>query len=121
MTPPRILPLLVGLAGAGCAVEAERLDAPRVVSGVAIAPYGIHQECLALASGERIGYRFNAQQPVAFNVHFHEGNTVIMPVDVKATIEESGDFTADRKQTYCLTWEAGPLGSMLEYRVLPLR
>jgi hypothetical protein len=72
-----------------------------------------------LDSGERIAYRFEARQPVAFNVHFHDGNAVIMPVASDSTTSESGDFTADRKEVYCLTWEAGAEGSVVDYRVSP--
>jgi hypothetical protein len=118
MTLRALLPLALA---AGCATQSERLDAPKVVSGLELAPYALHEECFALAAGDRVGYRFDAREPVAFNVHFHEGNTVILPVDVKATVEESGDFTADRGQFYCLTWEAGAQGSALEYRVQRLR
>ena len=59
--------------------------------------------------------------PVAFNVHFHEDNAVIMPVSTDATTSESGDFVADRKEVYCLAWEAGGEGSVLNYRVNPWR
>jgi len=105
---------------AGCAAQAQRLEAPKVVSGLGLAPYSIHEECMTLARGERIGYRFTAQPPVAFNVHFHEENAVIMPIDVAAASDESGVFTADRDQAYCLMWEAGPQGTRLDYRVQPL-
>jgi hypothetical protein len=105
---------------ASCATEARRLDAPKVVSGVQVAPYAIYEECIALRLGERIGYRFNVEPQVAFNVHFHEANAVIMPVNVSRTSEESGDFVADRAQTYCLMWEAGADPALLSYRVEPL-
>ena len=104
---------------AACASAPGRLLAPKVVSAVALAPYATLDECMALDSGERIGYRFEAGQPVAFNVHFHDGNAVIMPVAIDSTTSESGDFTADRKEVYCLTWEAGAEGSVLDYRINP--
>ena len=118
MTLRALLPLVLA---AGCATPSERLDAPKVVSGLDLAPYALQEECFALTTGDRVGYRFKARYPVAFNVHFHEGNTVIMPVDLKATVDESGDFTADRTQVYCLMWEAGAEGSALEYRLQRLR
>jgi hypothetical protein len=104
---------------AACASAPGRLLAPKVVSGVALAPYATLEECVVLDSGERIAYRFEAKQPVAFNVHFHDGNAVIMPVASDSTTSESGDFTADRKEVYCLAWEAGAEGSVLDYRVSP--
>jgi hypothetical protein len=110
----------VALALASCVTEASRLDAAKVVTGVEIAPYAIYEECIALQPGERIGYRFNVEPHVAFNVHFNEANAIIMPVNVMRTGEEAGDFIADRAQTYCLMWEAGPAAAVLNYRVQPL-
>ncbi|HXL83563.1 MAG TPA: hypothetical protein VN989_05500 [Casimicrobiaceae bacterium] len=104
---------------AGCASAPGRLEAPKAVFGVELAPYATTEECIALEPGERIGYRFEARLPVAFNVHFHEDNAVIMPISRDATTSESGDFAADRKEVYCLAWEAGAEGSVLSYRVNP--
>jgi hypothetical protein len=104
---------------AGCASGPGRLQAPKAVFGLELAPYATTEECIALEPGERIGYRFEARLPVAFNVHFHEDNAVIMPVSSDATTSESGDFVADRKEVYCLAWEAGAEGSVLNYRVNP--
>jgi hypothetical protein len=104
---------------AGCASAPSRLQAPKLVFGVELAPYATLEECVALEPAERIAYRFDARLPVAFNVHFHDGNAVIMPVTRDDTTSESGDFTADRRELYCLTWEAGAQGSVLDYRVSP--
>jgi hypothetical protein len=104
---------------AGCASAPSRLDAPRAMFGVELAPYATTEECMVLEPGERIGYRFEARFPVAFNVHFREDNAVVMPISRDATTSESGDFAADRKQVYCLAWEAGAEGSVLNYRVNP--
>ena len=104
----------------GCATDELRLSSPKTVSGVELASYAIHEECVRLFPGERIGYRFKAQPPVAFNVHFHEANAVIMPIDMTSAVDEAGLFEADREQTYCLMWEAGAQGSRLDYRIQPL-
>jgi hypothetical protein len=104
---------------AGCASAPGRLEAPKAVFGLELAPYATLEECVALEPGERIAYRFDARLPVAFNVHFHNDNAVIMPLTRDRTTSESGDFAADRKQLYCLMWEAGAEGSVLDYRVSP--
>jgi hypothetical protein len=111
------LPLLA----AGCASAPDRLNAPKVATGVELAAFAIHEQCFALSPGARVAYRFTATQPVAFNVHFREGIATIVPVDVKATLEESDDFTADQERNYCLAWEAGPQGSVIDYRVQQVR
>jgi hypothetical protein len=97
------------------------LDVPKVVVGIDLSPYSVYEECVLLQAGQRIGYLFRAAAPLAFNIHFHDGNAVIEPVSAASTQGESGEFSADRDQTYCLMWEAGADGSLLEYRVERLR
>jgi len=104
---------------AGCAATPGRLDAPKAVFDLELKPYAAIEECVALDAGERIAYRFDARLPVAFSIHFHDGNAVIIPLTRDGTTSDSGDFTADRKQIYCLTWEAGAEGSVVDYRLSP--
>ncbi len=114
-----VLTALLGIVA--CATPPDRLDAPKVVVGLEISPYGVYEECVELQAGRRVGYLFRAAIPLAFNVHFHDGNAVIEPISVASTQGESGEFAADRDQTYCLMWEAGAGGSVLDYRVERLR
>ena len=105
----------------GCAGDPYRLDAPRSAAGVELAPYGIHEECVALEPGNRIDYYFTSVAPVAFNLHYHDANAVIMPIIRERVTQDSGVFTAELRQTYCLMWEAGAEASLLDYRIRPLR
>jgi hypothetical protein len=105
---------------AACAAGEYRLDAPRSAAGVEIAPYAIHEECVALERGERFNYYFISIAPLAFNIHYHDDNAVVMPVVREKVTEDSGDFAADRKDVYCLMWEAGPQPTVIEYRIRPL-
>ena len=62
------------------------------------------EECFKLAKGERIRYAFKSSLPVAFNLHFHLGREVVMPVKVDRTPEESATFAAPQAEDYCLMW-----------------
>ena len=106
-----------------CAADPYRLATERGAAGVELAPYALREECVALRAGERIGFYFISLAPVAFNIHYHDANAVIMPIVREHATNESGEFTADRTQIYCLMWEAGAQPSILEYRVrlLPRR
>jgi hypothetical protein len=115
------LALAAALGTVACATAPDRLDVPKVVVGIDLSPYSVYEECVLLQAGQRIGYLFRAAAPLAFNIHFHDGNAVIEPVSAASTQGESGEFSADRDQTYCLMWEAGADGSVLEYRVEKLR
>jgi hypothetical protein len=113
----RKIVLSAALAATACAGGEYRLDSPRSAAGLEIGPYGIHEECVELARGERIDYYFASAAPVAFNIHFHDGNAVIMPIVREKVREAADDFTADRKEVYCLMWEAGVEPTILEYRI----
>ncbi len=113
--------LAVALETVACATPPDRLEVPKVVVGLDLSPYAVYEECVLLQAGERIGYLFRASSALAFNIHFHDGNAVIEPVSAASTQGESGEFNADRDQTYCLMWEAGADPSVLEYRVERLR
>lgn len=115
------LALAAALGTVACATAPDRLEVPKVVVGIDLSPYSVYEECVLLQAGQRIGYLFRAAAPLAFNIHFHDGNAVIEPVSAASTQGESGEFSADRDQTYCLMWEAGADGSVLEYRVEKLR
>jgi hypothetical protein len=115
------LPLMLAAVGAvACSADPYRLDGPRSAAGFELAPYAIHEECAALERGNRIDYYFSSAEPVAFNIHYHDANAVILPVVRERVTEDSGDFTADRKQVYCLMWEAGARPTVLDYRIRPL-
>jgi hypothetical protein len=109
--------VLAAVALGACAVDSYRLETERGAAGVEVSPYALHEECVALEPGERVGFYFVSAAPVAFNVHYHDANAVIMPIVREQTTREADEFTAERKEIYCLTWEAGAQGSILEYRL----
>ena len=74
---------------------------------------------MRLAVGDRVEYEFSASEPVDFNIHYHEGNVVAAPIVRDKVYDDSGIFVPRIAQHYCLMWEAGPSGAMLDYRVRP--
>ena len=107
---------LAALALAGCATP-NTGDAPKVVQGYPLPSYQIHEECLVLKPGERIEYRFESTEPVDFNIHYHEGKAVVMPLVREKSREDAGMYAVTLAQDYCLMWEAGAAGTVLDYRV----
>ncbi len=110
-------PLLVGvMALSGCATP-NLADAPKIVQGHAVASYQIHEECLVLKPGERVEYRYESTEPVDFNLHYHEGNAVVMPLVREKSREDAGMYSVRIAQDYCLMWEAGAAGATIDYRI----
>jgi hypothetical protein len=109
--------LVVVVALAGCASAPAGPDVPREVTGQNVAPYTQHEECLALAAGDRLDYRFTSTSPVAFNIHYHEGNAVVIPIVREGVTADSGIFQPIAPREYCLAWEAGAAPVLVSYRV----
>jgi hypothetical protein len=111
------------LAGAvsACATGSIQPGTPREVTGLKVNPFELHEECMRMVPGDWLVYRFTAQRPVAFNIHYHEGKTIIMPVSRDDTTQEDGTFRPLATQDYCLMWEAGREGAIVDYRILLTR
>jgi hypothetical protein len=90
---------------------------PKAVKGLDIHAYAMHEECLHLDVGDRLDYEFTSNQPLKFNIHYHEGNAVLMPIARDDAVQDSGLFAPVIAQDYCLMWEAGAAGALLDYRV----
>jgi hypothetical protein len=93
------------------------VDRPKVVHGQDIAPYAIQEQCVHLAIGDRLDYDFTANEPVDFNIHYHEGRAVVSPIVRDKVRQDSGLFVPLFAQDYCLMWEAGAAGALLDYRI----
>lgn len=109
------------LALAGCAADAIVADRPTAATGFAIAPYEIHEECAQLGVDDRLDFRFEAKAPVAFHIYYQEGLAFVSPVSREEVTEFAGIFQAKSARRYCLQWEAGQQGALLDYRIRLLR
>ena len=67
--------------------------------------------------GDRVEFAFESTEPVDFNVHYHEDKTVVMPIVRDKSRADAGVFAPAIAQDYCLMWEAGAAGALLDYRV----
>jgi hypothetical protein len=120
MTP--VLPLAIAgavlLALAGCAAApAIEPGKPLEVRAHPLPPYEVHEECASLRPGDRLHYRFESKAPLAFNIHYHEGKAVVMPVTRERATADEGTFVPLAAHVYCLMWEAGAEGTAIDYAV----
>jgi hypothetical protein len=123
---PRIVAIALAPALAVMACVTERLTAgvPRAAEHLVIAPYAHHEECVPLAEGERLEWRYASSAPLAFDIRYREDDLELAPVVREHSTADSGLFEARADRVYCLTWDAGPAGAILGYRIVlrdPLR
>jgi len=114
----RLASAIVVALMAGCSTPPIVPGVPKVVSQQAIAPYESHTECLDLAPGDRLDYRFATSVPVAFNIHYREGRAYVMPITRDGVTSDAGIFAPRIVENYCLMWEAGANAALLDYRIV---
>ena len=90
---------------------------PKVVKAHPLPSYQIHEECFKLREGDRVEFHFESDEPVDFNIHYHEGHAVVMPISREKTREFGSVFRARLDQDYCLMWEAGAAGAAIDYKI----
>lgn len=102
---------------AACATDSIVPDTPRDAASLAIAPYEIHEECAQTAPGDRIEYRFASSTPVRFSLYYRDDISFVSPVSRADALEYSGIFRAPDARRYCLQWEAGRRGAIVDIRI----
>ena len=100
---------LTAITTASSLAQAELLDIAWNASGhyektSTVQPGKFLELCGDLAKGQAIGWSFDADQSLDFNVHFHQGNEVVFPAKQDAVKQASGTLSVAAKQDYCWMW-----------------
>ena len=107
---------VLALSG-GCARPALVPDEPRAVNGERLAPYQSLGECVRMRPGDRLEWSYSSADPVNFDISYREGAATLAPVVREKSQGDSGIFLARLSASYCLSWEAGPAGALVDYRL----
>jgi hypothetical protein len=108
--------IAIAVCVAACAASPPAPDVPRAVARLPIAPYAEHEACIDGAPGERLDYRWQASEPVAFAIRYREGGALVAPVVREGSHGDSGILALRLRERYCLHWQAGPSGALVDYR-----
>lgn len=79
---------------------------------LSIAPGKVGEVCMALDKGDTLAWHFKSSHASDFNLHHHVAKEVLMPIERKAVAEDRAQFTADRRNEWCLMWTA-PAGQAI--------
>lgn len=86
-------------------VGGPNLAASRAPSGtLALAPYEFHEMCFELKPADEVAFEFQADRPIAFDIHYHDGLSIRYPVRLAGLSAHSGRFVAEFARSYCLFW-----------------
>jgi hypothetical protein len=69
-----------------------------------VAPGKFAEVCGKLARGDSVAWRFDASDPLNFNIHYHEGKEVHYPERQEALANASGQLRVALDQDYCWMW-----------------
>jgi hypothetical protein len=69
-----------------------------------IAPGKFVEACEKLSKGTKVAWRFEAQSPLDFNVHYHEGKAVRFPARQDQVAASEGALDVKLEQDYCWMW-----------------
>ena len=100
---------------AGCAENLIVPGQPKTAN-LDLAPYTTREDCVDLAQGDRLDYRFESNTPVKFNIYYRDSNMIVEPITRENVVEDSGVFAPRIAARYCLLWEASPTGALIGYR-----
>ena len=100
---------LTAVASASNLAQAELLDIAWNASGhyektSTVQPGKFLELCGELTKDQAIGWSFDADRALDFNVHFHEGKDVVFPEKQTAVTKASGTLNVASKQDYCWMW-----------------
>lgn len=106
--PVRFIGLLVAVL-ASTAAQAEIVDIAwngegRFERRMTVAPGKFAEVCGKLAKAQAVTWRFDAEGPLSFNIHYHEGKEVRYPERRDALAIGSGKLQVTLDQDYCWMW-----------------
>ena len=117
MTRGVVVAMMAPCCLVACAQAPVTADAPRIVTGMVLTPYEIRDDCARLAPGDRLDYTFEATEPVAFEIRYREGAAALSPIARGFVRSDAGVYLASLPREFCLVWEAGPAGALVDYRL----
>lgn len=60
--------------------------------------------CGKLAKGQKVSWSFKSDEPLNFNIHFHEGERVTYPVKQTGVTAAEAVLEVSQQQEYCWMW-----------------
>ena len=85
---------------------------------LAIAPKKFKELCVSLKKGETIKWTFDADGPMDFNVHYHQGSDTIYPARQSSIVTGKGELAIPADQDYCWMWQSGETARRLSVKLL---
>jgi hypothetical protein len=108
--------ILCAAIAAGCTTPSPAPNLAQDATRLPIMPYAEHEACIDAAPGDRVDYRWQASEPVGFAIRYREGGAMVAPIVRERSRGDSGILKVGLREHYCLHWQAGAAGALVDYR-----
>lgn len=100
----RILALItLSIVLAGCA-KGPGTPGDEYAEKVSVDAGAVAELCFDADKDDELLFRFEADQALQFNLHYHIDDEVFYPVPEHETAAEKGQYLVPKDETYCLMW-----------------
>ena len=72
---------------------------------VEIEPGQFAEICGRVLKGQSVAWSFKSGAPMNFNIHFHEGSSVVFPARQDRIVSLEGKLEVAKDRDYCWMWE----------------
>jgi len=98
--------LLVALSATTRAevIEIQWDSAGRFERNLTVPPGKLAELCGRIGRDTKVTWSFKSDQPLNFNIHYHEGETVTYPVKQTGSTAADGVLDVGQPQEYCWMW-----------------
>ncbi len=69
-----------------------------------VVPAKVVEVCGKLPASQKVQWKFEADAPLKFNVHYHMGKDVVYPSKLDAVTAAHGVLETKSEQSYCWMW-----------------
>lgn len=88
----------------GAVQEIRWNDAGLHAQALDVAPGKFAEVCGPLKAGEQVTWSFEADGPMNFNIHYHEGDKVSYPARENGVSKRAGELKVELDHGYCWMW-----------------
>ena len=69
-----------------------------------VVPGKVVEVCGKLPAAQKVQWKFEADAPLKFNVHYHMGEDVVFPSKLESVTSAHGELETKSEQSYCWMW-----------------
>lgn len=97
--------LLMGTSAKAQLVEIDWDASGHFERAIEVAPGKFAELCGKLTKGQVVAWSFKGREPLNFNIHYHEGKSVVFPAKQDKVASSDGELQVPVDQDYCWMWD----------------